>query len=190
MIAIYPRRNVTAADWITCDMLSFCANANTLASPTHSDNICCDYLSVTAMDQWIIFGFMMCHSSLAAKNAARLWTLALQSGWVVSLFRDEVIYTHKEIINFFQGIKHYGKKCKEVKDLEQYALQHTAIVHKDRREYLRSAMREIILICEDEPGIIAPKLLHILTGLCYCRDEVTIFALSILNALSRIIYCA
>ena len=172
LIAIYPRRNVTADNWIKCDMLSLIANPGNLATPTFTDTVSCEYLSLHTIEHWIVFGFMVCHNSLTNKNAGTLWTMALQSGWIMTLFRDEVIYIHKEIQTFFGSIKGYGKKVKEVKDLYEHALQHATGIHRARRDYLRSAMRDMILICTDEPGLIAPKILLILMGLCFCKDEV------------------
>ncbi len=45
-----------------------------------------------------------------------MWTTALQSGWVLPLFRDEVIYIHSYIQSYFDNIKGYGKRVNEVKD--------------------------------------------------------------------------
>ena len=98
--------------------------------------------------------------------------MAFQSGWVMTLFRDEAIYIHKEIQTFFGGIKGYGKRVKEVKEFYEHAVQHSTVVHKERREYLRTAVRDMVLICSDEPGLIAPKMLLILMGLCFSKDEV------------------
>ena len=98
--------------------------------------------------------------------------MALQSGWILTLFRDEVIYIHKEIQTFFGGIKGYGKRAKEVKELYEHAVQNSTRIHQARREYLRTSMRDMVLICTDEPGLIAPKILLILMGLCFSKDEV------------------
>lgn len=51
-----------------------------------------------------------------------MWLSALRSSWVITLFRDEVLYIHQYIISFFDGIKGYGKKISEVKDASNYAI--------------------------------------------------------------------
>lgn len=51
-----------------------------------------------------------------------MWLSALRSSWVITLFRDEVLYIHQYIIAFFDSIKGYGKKISEVKDAHNYAI--------------------------------------------------------------------
>ena len=155
-------------------MLSIIANSSQLCNPTLSGvgTPSCEFLSLITIEHWIVFGFLVCHTHLTNPNAIKLWTMALQSGWIMTLFRDEVIYIHKEITTFFQGIKGYGKRVKEVKELRDHAEQHSTVIHRDRREYLRTSLRDMVLICTDEPGLIAPKILLILMGLCFSKDEV------------------
>ena len=95
--AIYKRRNQTADVWITGDMLSIIANSSQLCNPTLSGvgTPSCEFLSLITIEHWIVFGFIVCHTHLTNPNASELWTMALQSGWIMTLFRDEVIYIHK-----------------------------------------------------------------------------------------------
>ena len=174
MSAVYPRRNQTADAWIKGDTLSIIANSGQLCNPTLSGvgTPSCEFLSLITIEHWIIFGFMVCHNSLTNDKASNMWTMALRSGWTMTLFRDEVIYCHKEIQTFFQGIKGYNKKVREIKELQHHAEQHATTIHKDRREYLRTSLRDMVLICTDEPGLIAPKMLLILMGLSFSKDEV------------------
>lgn len=124
------------------------------------------------MESWIIFGFAVCHHSLTHSTANDLWTLALSCSWVISLFRDEVIYFHSYIQNFFESIKGYSKKVNEVKDCYNSAIQSATPLHRERRIFLRSALRELSLLCSDQPGLLGPKALFIFMGLCFSRDEV------------------
>ena len=48
------------------------------------------------------------------QTANELWILALSSGWVVPLFRDEVVYIHAYVQTFFESIKGYGKKVRSL----------------------------------------------------------------------------
>lgn len=68
-------------------------------------------------------GFLLCHGALAQEQPNRLWASALESGWVVALFRDEVLHIHGYIQGFFDGIKGYGKRVNEVKDCYNQAVQ-------------------------------------------------------------------
>jgi len=70
-----------------------------------------DFYEFTFLD-----GFTLCHQFLAQPVAVNLWISALQSGWVIALFRDEVIFVHSFIQSFFDGIKGYGKRVTEIKD--------------------------------------------------------------------------
>ena len=45
-------------------------------------------------------------------------------------------------------------------------------MHRERRKFLRSALRELVLLCADQPGLLGPKALFIFMGLCFARDEV------------------
>lgn len=92
--SIYPRRNLSADQWRSAQMLSLVSNPNQLLNPAHTDTIPCEYLSLEMMERWILFGFAVCHPSLSHNVAGELWTQALNSNWVVALFRDEVVYIH------------------------------------------------------------------------------------------------
>ena len=174
LAAIYPRRNLNAEQWRSAQMLSLVSNPNQLLNPAHTETIPCEYLSLETMERWIIFGFAICHQTLTQNQTANeLWVLALSDGWVVPLFRDEVVYTHNYIEVFFQSIKGYGKKVSEVKDCYQNAIQNSCQTHRERRKFLRSAMRELVLLCSDQPGLLGPKALFIFMGMCFCRDEVS-----------------
>ena len=154
------------------------SNPNQLLNPAHTETIPCEFLSLEAMERWIIFGFAICHNILAQNQTANeLWVLALSSGWVIPLFRDEVLYIHNVIQVFFEGIKGYGKKVNEVKDCYTNAIQNACITHRERRKFLRSAMRELVLLCADQPGLLGPKALFIFMGMCFCRDEVSLVGL-------------
>ena len=100
-----------------------------------------------------------------------MWNLALSGNWVVALYRDEVLYIHSYIQSFFEGIKGYGKKVSEVKEYYNAAVQNSPAVHRERRNFLRSALRELSLLCSDQPGILGPKALFVFMGLCFARDE-------------------
>ena len=157
----------------SAQMLSLVSNPNQLLNPAHTETIPCEFLSLSTMERWIILGFAICHPVLQQDQTANeLWVLALSSGWVIPLFRDEVVYTHNYIQILFEGIKGYSKKVTEVKDCYNNAIQNSCRIHWERRKFLRSAMRELVLLCADQPGLLGPKALFIFMGMCFCRDEV------------------
>lgn len=101
----------------------------------------------------------------------------------------------------FEGVKGYSKKLQEVKDHYSVALQTRLIlarcvalfsvffkflyvksfcvinftslaVHRDRRRFLRTTMRELCLFIKDQVGLLGPKILFVWMALCFARDEV------------------
>ncbi|KAK3916021.1 Membrane-associated protein Hem [Frankliniella fusca] len=169
---VYIGRNLTADKWRSDQKLSLLGNPNLLLKPVQTDTMSCEYLPLDTMERWIIFGFLLCHGALATEQPNRLWCSALESGWVVALFRDEVLYIHGYIQGFFDGIKGYGKRVNEVKDCYNHAVQKAGYQHRERRKFLRTALKELGLILTDQPGLLGPKALVVLMALCAARDEV------------------
>lgn len=46
-------------------------------------------------------------------------------------------------------------------------------MHRERRKYLRTALKELALILTDQPGLLGPKALFVFMGLSFARDEVS-----------------
>ena len=169
---VYPRRNLSAEQWRAAQMLSLVSNPSQLLNPAHTDTMPCEYLSLDTMERWIVFGFMLCHSFLSQQHAMDLWTLALNSSWTTVLYRDEIIYTHSYVQTYFESIRGYNKRVNEVKECYNVAITTAAANHRERRIFLRTALKELVLICSDQPGLLGPKALFVFMGLCFSRDEV------------------
>lgn len=169
---VYPQRNLSADNWRSEQKLSLVGNPGQLLKPLQSDKTSCEYLSLDTLERWIIFGFMLCHQSLSQDQASKMWISALESSWVTPLFRDEVIYIHAYIQAFFDTLKGYSKKISEVKDCYSQAIQKAGYRHRERRKFLRTALKELGLILTDQPGLLGPKALLVFIGLCFARDEV------------------
>lgn len=165
-------RNLSTDEWRKSQILSLVGNPAHLLTPTCTDSLQCEYLSLDAMERYIIFGFMLAHQSLNEQQSNELFFKALQNGWVTTLFRDEVIMTHAFVQQFFEGIKGYSKRVADVKDAYNYSLQNAANNHRERRKFLRTALKELGLIFADQPGLLGPKVLLIFIGLSFARDEV------------------
>lgn len=173
LVQVYPMRNLSAEKWRELQILTLVGNQAALLKPSKTDTMSCEYVSLETMDRWVIFGLMLNHSMLGHSNpVTSMWISALESSWVIALFRDEVIYIHQYIQNAFEGIKGYGKRISEVKDCYNHALQKAALMHRERRKFLRTALKELGLVLTDQPGLLGPKALYVLIGLCYARDEI------------------
>lgn len=169
---IYPARNASADAWRTDQRLSLITSPGQLLKAAATDTMSCESLSVERLDRWIIFGFSLCHNLLSQEQPSKLWTSALESSWVLALFRDECIYIHQYVQSFFEGLKGYGKRVSELKECYNQAIQKASYKHRERRKFLRTALKELGLILTDQPGLLGPKILLVLMGLSHARDEV------------------
>ncbi|KAG8176652.1 hypothetical protein JTE90_009846 [Oedothorax gibbosus] len=169
---IYPRRSLPVEDWRKSQMLSLVATPSQMLNPAQTETMPCEFLSLDVMERWIIFGFILVHQYLHQPPAQELFQSALHNGWVITLFRDEVLHIHLYVQQFFESIKSYSKRVTEVKECYSYAIQHSCLVHRERRKFLRSALKELCLILADQPGLLGPKVLFVFMGLSFSRDEV------------------
>ncbi|CAG2114634.1 unnamed protein product [Medioppia subpectinata] len=169
---VFPMRNLPADEWRKCQLLSLVANPSQMLNPAQTDIIQCEYLSIDTMERYIIYGFLLIHQYLNQAITQDLFTKALHCGWVTTLFRDEVLHTHTFIQQYFESHKGYNKRVSEVKDAYNWVLQHSGHIHRERRKFLRTALKELGLILTDQPGLLGPKALLVFMGLSFARDEV------------------
>nr|CAH7728492.1 unnamed protein product [Callosobruchus chinensis] len=173
LIPIYVPRNVSADKWRSEQKLTLVGNPAMLLKPVISDRMSCEYLSMDTMEKWVVFGLLLIHNVLLQQDQFnKLFINALESSWVIPLFRDEVVHTHQYIWSFFDTLKGYGKRISEVKEAYTHAVQKAGYNHRERRKFLRTALKELGLIFMDQPGLLGPKALMVFMGLCYARDEV------------------
>uniref|UniRef100_A0A8C9RSV4 Nck-associated protein 1 n=1 Tax=Scleropages formosus TaxID=113540 RepID=A0A8C9RSV4_SCLFO len=158
---VYPRRNLSADQWRNAQLLSLISAPNAKLNPVQSDTMPCEYLSLDTMEKWIVFGFLLSHTALNSEPAAlSLWKLALQSGSCLCLFRDEVFHTHKACEDLLVGLR----GC-------ELSL-HSGSMHRERRRFLRSALKELATVLSDQPGLLGPKALFVFMALSFARDEI------------------
>ncbi|XP_014882697.1 nck-associated protein 1-like [Poecilia latipinna] len=125
------------------------------------------------MERWIIIGFLLCHSSLNTNQASlELWKMALRSGLFLNLTREEVLNIHKVSEDLFDGIKGYSKRIADIKECREHVLANCGAMHRERRHFLRVALKELFKVLEDEPGLLGPKALFVMMALSFSRDEV------------------
>uniref|UniRef100_A0A9J8C835 Nck-associated protein 1 n=1 Tax=Cyprinus carpio carpio TaxID=630221 RepID=A0A9J8C835_CYPCA len=133
----------------------------------------CEYLSLDTMEKWIVFGFILCHAALNSDPAAlSLWKLALQSSSCLCLFRDEVFHIHKSAEDLFVNIRGYNKRVNDIRECKESALSHAGSMHRERRKFLRSALKELATVLADQPGLLGPKALFVFMALSFARDEI------------------
>ncbi|TRZ11597.1 hypothetical protein HGM15179_015504 [Zosterops borbonicus] len=171
--APFERRCRDAELWRQEQLLSLLGPAGDMLGPATSDRVACEYLSLEVMERWIILGFLVCPGALAAPSCQELWRRALQGTLFVSLVRDEAVAVHKVTEELLGGLKGYGKRVADVKECRDQAVTHSPGLHRGRRSFLRGAVRELLALLEDQPGLLGPKALLVLVALSLCRDELS-----------------
>ncbi|XP_040035453.1 nck-associated protein 1 isoform X1 [Gasterosteus aculeatus] len=170
---VYPRRNLSADQWRNAQLLSLISAPSTMLNPAQSDTMPCEYLSLDAMEKWIVFGFILCHAVLNSDaTALSLWKVALQSSTCLCLFRDEVFHIHKAAEDLFVNIRGYNKRINDIRECKEQALSHAGSMHRERRKFLRSALKELATVLADQPGLLGPKALFVFMALSFARDEI------------------
>lgn len=109
-------RNITAVDWRNEQLFSLTAKPEQMLNPALTSTTQCLYMSMDAMERYIIFGFLLIHQFLNQQETQRLFMSALKYGWVIVLFRDEILHTHQFVQQYFETHKGYNKRISEVKD--------------------------------------------------------------------------
>lgn len=107
--AIYIPRNVEAEVWRDEQrILSLVGNPSFLLKPVNTEKMSCEFLAMETMERWIVFGIMLIHSVLLDRQTEHLHKLlinALESFWILPLFRDEVLYIHQYIWSYLDTLK-------------------------------------------------------------------------------------
>uniref|UniRef100_A0A8C8A5B5 NCK associated protein 1 like n=1 Tax=Oryzias sinensis TaxID=183150 RepID=A0A8C8A5B5_9TELE len=159
---VYPRRNLPPEQWRKAQLLSLLSVPAAMMEPA-----CCD----TVMG--LVVGFLLCHSSLNTNQTSlELWKMALRSGLYLTLIRDEVFNIHKVTEDIFDNFKGYSKRVADIKECREHVLINCGAMHRERRKFLRAALKELSQVLADEPGLLGPKALFVFMALSFSRDEV------------------
>ncbi|KAJ8947905.1 hypothetical protein NQ314_008529 [Rhamnusium bicolor] len=106
LIPVYIPRNVSADKWRSEQKLTLVGNPALLLKPVISDRMSCEFLSMDTMEKWVVFGLLLIHNVLLQQdNFNKLFLNALESSWVIPLFRDEVVHIHQYIWSFLTPLK-------------------------------------------------------------------------------------
>uniref|UniRef100_A0A8C7H5L0 NCK associated protein 1 like n=1 Tax=Oncorhynchus kisutch TaxID=8019 RepID=A0A8C7H5L0_ONCKI len=170
---LYPRRNLPAEQWRSAQLLSLLSAPASMLDPACCDTMACEYLSLEVMERWILLGYLLCHSSLNTNQSSQeLWKMALRSGLYLTIIRDETINIHKITEDYFDGLKGYSKRIADIKECREHVIVNSGAMHRERRGFLRNALKELVKVLEDEPGLLGPKVLFVFMALSFSRDEV------------------
>ncbi|XP_048474950.1 nck-associated protein 1-like [Rhincodon typus] len=171
---LFPRRNLPAEQWRSAHMLSVISVPANMLTPAVSETMQCEYLSLEVMERWIIIGFLLCHNSLNLDPAClKLWKEAMQCSLCIELFRDEVLFHHKVTEELFSSMKGYSKRVADIKECREEATSKSGSLHRERRLFLRTTVKELSIILAEEPGLLGPKILFVFMALSFSRDEIS-----------------
>ncbi|XP_011374050.1 nck-associated protein 1-like isoform X3 [Pteropus vampyrus] len=171
---LFLRRNHGADQWRNAQLLSLISTPPAMINPVNSDTMACEYLSVEVMERWIIIGFLLCHGCLNSNNQCqKLWKLCLQGSLYITLIREDVLQVHKVTEDLFSSLKGYGKRVADIKESKEHVIANSGQFHCQRRQFLRMAVKELVTVLTDEPGLLGPKVLYAFMALSFIRDEVT-----------------
>ncbi|OON15061.1 Tat pathway signal sequence domain protein, partial [Opisthorchis viverrini] len=171
----FVRRTVRAQNWSDGHFLNILHEPSKIGHTVLGDQLACELIPYEMMERWVIFGYLLIYKDLSDEDAFSRFKTALRQTYVVVLFRDEVIYIHSLIQSFLESVwtnKVAVKRINEIKETLSIACSQTLEVHADRRNYLRSALRQLHLLLADEPGLLGPKAFLVFWGLSYSTDEV------------------
>uniref|UniRef100_A0A7N4PK95 Nck-associated protein 1 n=1 Tax=Sarcophilus harrisii TaxID=9305 RepID=A0A7N4PK95_SARHA len=190
---VYPRRNLSADQWRNAQLLSLISAPSTMLNPAQSDTMPCEYLSLDAMEKWIIFGFILCHGILNTDTTAlNLWKLALQSSSCLSLFRDEVFHIHKAAEDLFVNIRGYNKRINDIRECKEAAVSHAHIAELIfYMEELRAHVRKYGPVMQRYyvqylSGFDAVVLNELVQNLSVCPEDESIIMSSFVNTMTSL----
>ncbi|XP_030439026.1 nck-associated protein 1-like [Gopherus evgoodei] len=170
---LFVRRNQSAEQWRSDQLLSLISNSATMLSPASLNVTACEYLSLEVIERWILIGFLLCHGCLSSNpQCLELWKLGLQGSLYISLIRDDALQIHRVTEEFFGHLKGYGKQAADVKECKEHTVVHSGQLHRNRRAFLRNAVRELEVLLSHQPGLLGPKALCVFVALSLCCDEV------------------
>ncbi|KAA0708095.1 Nck-associated protein 1-like [Triplophysa tibetana] len=170
---VYPRRNLSAEQCRSAQLLSLLASPAAMLNPVCCETMACEYLSMEVMERWILMGFLLCHTSLNTNPGSQsLWKMALRNGLYITVIRDEVLNIHKLSEDFFDTFKGYNKRVADIKECKEIVLANCGTFRREKRNFLRNALKELTKVLEDEPALLGPKALFVFMALSFSRDEV------------------
>ncbi|OXB64713.1 hypothetical protein ASZ78_014984 [Callipepla squamata] len=102
----------------------------------------CEYLSLDAMEKWIICNQRSCYVLLVLSDHLGLFCYS------------------------------YNKRINDIRECKEAAVSHAGSMHRERRKFLRSALKELATVLSDQPGLLGPKALFVFMALSFARDEI------------------
>eukprot|EP01129_Flabellula_baltica_P016062 TRINITY_DN8399_c0_g1_i1.p1 TRINITY_DN8399_c0_g1~~TRINITY_DN8399_c0_g1_i1.p1 ORF type:complete len:1138 (-),score=181.51 TRINITY_DN8399_c0_g1_i1:32-3445(-) len=135
--------------------------------------------TISKVNEWVIFGFMVCLEGLAVPNALDFLKFVLEDGFNISIFGEKFIQIFPEVISSFKSSKSklikLVKHVNEIKNKREVAFESSGIAHKNMRNYLAQCLRDMVNLFTDSPIFLGPKIEMVLTLLSLVKQELVWF---------------
>eukprot|EP00002_Diphylleia_rotans_P027071 TRINITY_DN5416_c0_g1_i7.p1 TRINITY_DN5416_c0_g1~~TRINITY_DN5416_c0_g1_i7.p1 ORF type:complete len:1061 (+),score=180.95 TRINITY_DN5416_c0_g1_i7:43-3225(+) len=124
---------------------------------------------------WIIYGFLACPRAIT-EETQNILKAVLSDGWVIPIYRDEVMFTHAEFEFIAEKTPNLPVKNSKLKKLINEAavtaIQNSGPEHINRRIYLRQEIKGLVQLMQDRPGLLGPKIQILFAALSLSKYEV------------------
>ncbi|KAI9144746.1 Nck-associated protein 1 [Paraphysoderma sedebokerense] len=121
----------------------------------------------------IVLGFLTCPQELMKDpNALAAFKLAVGYNPTTKLVRDELFNIQQEYENTIKSMTKMSKLKNLINDAFTNLPQKAATFHRDRREYIKNQLTQLISLCQDQPSIMGPKFPVVSATLGFARDEI------------------
>eukprot|EP00048_Salpingoeca_helianthica_P015488 m.227034 g.227034 ORF g.227034 m.227034 type:complete len:1121 (-) comp17108_c0_seq1:180-3542(-) len=181
---IVDRRYVPAEALRKDSPLNMLQHSAKLALPSEHEHIAYDLTSLDQVVRWISLGYLLVPNEIAKQEVFDMLLKVLADGWVVTLFRTEVLQIHaayEVTLASLRDQKKLSKQKSTIADQHSHAAVAGIAMHAGRRHYLRYTLRTMLLLLADKPGLLGPKAAVALMGMSAVRDEVLWFFRHVAN---------
>ncbi|OAF69348.1 hypothetical protein A3Q56_02925 [Intoshia linei] len=169
--SVYSMKNMNVNSLRSSQKYNILTNIGTITEPTNDNNSIYEHLSKEWIDKCIIYivTLNMKYSTVESRN---LWKEVLRSRYVVSIVRNYTIPIHSFVIEILSKIKGQNKRIAEVKEYQSVATNEKSIeTRMSMRFFLKQSLRSIKLVLQDEPGLLGPKFVTVMSLLKLTQDE-------------------
>ncbi|KAH0512117.1 Nck-associated protein 1 [Microtus ochrogaster] len=87
------------------------------------------------------------------------------------MMEEFVPHSKIDAVNIFL-VRSYNKRINDIRECKEAAVSHAGSMHRERRKFLRSALKELATVLSDQPGLLGPKALFVFMALSFARDEI------------------
>ncbi|KAJ3225095.1 hypothetical protein HK099_007382 [Clydaea vesicula] len=120
----------------------------------------------------LVIGILLCPSEiLKQQTLVDLLKQALQYGYYIPIYGNEVFNVYGELDNFYKSSGKYSKIRSVISETFNATFQTSSSFHKERRDYLRLQLKQLVQLSDDEE-ILKLNFKLMVSALGFARDEI------------------